>query len=274
MIQAAMASELVKRDPAYDPVIPPLTFDPHGRMRHAREYRRLIPDGPLSAKLRSTTWMLCVWFLICAVGLFVFGGTFGVSRATPSAIALTRDFEVVLMGAPTEPPYRGLMDHLGRGLHLVCPFDYRKDRSIRVFLRADEPPAPGSSLVGLKVLTSEPVSDARRHLAACSDLLSGIDQKRSRAAVDSYLWAPRQRTNQLPDADMELEARAHNAIALSGLPITSDLTSNVGHCFEMAKGSDQPPSYWLSLVGVSPPPSTVERKMPGVSCEEAIRTLY
>jgi len=208
--------------------------------------------------------------VVIALGLLVATLSGTLMAAAPAAKATS--LEVQLASSSSAPPYRALLTLPGPA-HLVCPFDYRKETRVRAFVPASRALVPGSRIADMTVLAAEPVDDPRRRYSECSDLLSGFDQRSHDRGVDSYVWAPRKPAHQLSAEQMMVQVRAHNDIAFSGLPIVSDLGSNVGFCFEMVSNADRPPSYWLAMVGVAIPPWAVERKVSGVSCEEAIRTL-
>ncbi len=64
MIQASMVAELLEHDPTFQPKNAMGSLDPAVRTYNVREYKRRLPNGRLTPKLRHTYWMLAVWAVL------------------------------------------------------------------------------------------------------------------------------------------------------------------------------------------------------------------
>jgi hypothetical protein len=208
-------------------------------------------------------WRLAVTPLVVG-SLFAMAGLGGAEPFRPVARS---DFELDLTVPAGAVPYMALLN--GPDGHLTCPFDYRSAREVTVFLGDGSEASEAPSFAGMTGVSRHPVTDARRSFATCSDVLSG-SRKAQLARVDAYLWVPLRPTLQLSDEQQEVQDVANRTIALSGLPILDGLGSNVAICFEENSTTKEPPSYWLTMVGVGVPEWAVEQRVPGTSCEDAI----
>lgn len=70
MIEAAMVDELIRCDPDFRPRYGNY-LGPTDRTFNVREYRRRLPDGPLSRKLRHTLWALGVWVALAMAWVLI-----------------------------------------------------------------------------------------------------------------------------------------------------------------------------------------------------------
>jgi hypothetical protein len=66
MIESAMVVAILAVDPSFKPRYS-TSLDPSERTYNLREYRRRLPDGPLTAKMWHVHWALGLWFILAIV---------------------------------------------------------------------------------------------------------------------------------------------------------------------------------------------------------------